>query len=83
MMVMRIKNNNDDDDDKIHCIYHLIDCSPVAIYSRFGLIVRHRISPSCPKYTNQNPNEVYGEMFKNQMNCMMMMMRHKQKENKV
>jgi len=43
------------------------------------------------KYTNQNPNEVYGDMFKNQMNCMMkrlktqiqmmmMMMRHKQKE---
>ena len=40
------------------------------------------------KYTNQNPNEVYGDMFKNQMNCMMkrlriqiQMMRHKQKEN--
>jgi len=34
--------------------YHLIDCSPVAIYSRFGLIVRHRISPSCPS----NPNKL-------------------------
>ena len=47
-------NNNNDDDGKIHCIYHIIDCSPVAIYSRFGLIVRHRISPSCPS----NPNKL-------------------------
>ncbi len=61
-------NNNDDDNGKIHCIYHLIDCSPVAIYSRFGLIVRHRISPSCPS----NPNKIkwLSIPIKNQMKYM-------------